>query len=51
MVVFFIVVLISLVFGFVFAKIDTLTKMCKMLKDELSKMQNEIEDVKNKSIS
>jgi len=41
-----IIVLIALTFGFVFAKIDTLTKMCKMLKDDISKVQEEIAEIK-----
>ena len=40
-------VLVALLFGFVFAKLDTLMKMCKILKDDINKLQKEIEEHKN----
>lgn len=37
------IVIIALTFGFVFAKLDTLTKMSKILKDDISKIKEDIE--------
>ena len=43
------VVLIALTFGFVFAKLDTLYKASKILRDEIQSLQKDIENIKNKS--
>lgn len=45
------IVLLFLTFGFVFAKIDSLIKMCKILRDEISKLHEEIAEIKNKKNS
>ena len=41
--------LIVLTFGFIFAKLDTLGKNCKILKDEITSLQKDIEVIKSKS--
>ena len=45
---FLIVVLVALVFGFVFAKLDTLSKASKMMHDDIMRLQEKIDDVSNK---
>lgn len=44
-----ILVLIVLTFGFIFAKLDTISKNCKILKDEITDLQKDIEIVKSKN--
>ena len=41
-------VLIFLIFGFVFAKLDTIFKISKILKDDVAKLQQDIANIKNK---
>ena len=41
-------VLIALTFGFVFAKLDSITKSGKILQDEVRKIQSEIAALKDK---
>ena len=43
-----IVVLIAITFGYVFAKLDMLSKITKMLKDEVQQLRTEINQDKNK---
>ena len=43
-----ILVLIVLTFGFIFAKLDTLGKNCKILKDEITNLQKDFEVLKSK---
>ena len=44
-----ILVLIVLTFGFIFAKLDTISKNCKILKDEITDLQKDIEIIKSKN--
>ena len=44
-----VLVLIVLTFGFIFAKLDTLSKNCKILKDEITNLQKDIEVLKSKN--
>lgn len=46
-----ILVLIVLTFGFIFAKLDTLSKNCKILKDEITSLQKNLEVLKSKDNS
>ena len=46
-----ILVLIVLTFGFIFAKLDTLGKNCKILKDEITSLQKNLEVLKSKDNS
>ena len=39
---------IALTFGFVFAKLDSITKSSKILQDEVRKIQSEIAALKDK---
>ncbi len=42
-----IIVLIALTFGFIFAKLDTLSKRDKMLLNEIKDLQSKIDEIKN----
>ena len=44
-----ILVLIALTFGFIFAKIDSLQKVCKKLQSEIMELQKNAKDTKNNS--
>ncbi len=41
-------ILIAVTFGFVFSKLDTLTKISKILRDDISKLEKDIDDIKSK---
>ena len=42
-----VIVLISLAFGFVFARLDGIIKNCKILKNDIEQLQKEISEIKN----
>ena len=46
MIFFLIVVLVAIVFGFVFAKLDTLTKASKIMHNEIVELQEEIAELR-----
>ena len=48
MLVILVIVLIALVFGFVFAKLDSLSKACKIIADDTRKLREDIEALKQK---
>ena len=48
MIVVLIIVLIAITFGFVFAKLDTLTKACKILRDDTLELQDKIKNIEEK---
>ena len=41
-----VIVLIALMFGFVFAKLDSLSKACKIIADDTRKLQEDIATLK-----
>ena len=43
-----IIVLIALTFGFLFAKLDTINKNFKILKENFEELQKQFNDIKNK---
>ncbi len=43
-----IIVLIALTFGFVFARLDSLTKACKMLENDIKRIQKDIDNSNEK---
>lgn len=45
-----IVILIALTFGFVFAKLDSLSKACKIIADDEKKLREEVENLKHEDI-
>ena len=42
-----VIVLISLAFGFVFARLDGIIRNCKILKNDIEQLQKEINKLKN----
>ena len=43
----YVLISIALTFGFIFAKLDTLSKRDKMLLNEIKALQSKIDEIKN----
>ena len=51
MLVVLILVLIAVLFGYIFAKLDSLSKACKIISDDARKLQEEVETIKHTNLS
>ena len=48
MIIFLVIVLIALTFGFVFAKLDSLNKTCRIIREDNARLQEELSKIKER---